>query len=286
MDSLPIFASQALPIWSERLKSWPVVLCWPACEFVKAFWFGVSKKAGKKRRPGKQTLQSRYCIPCPPCKQRHALWRDLKLGRKSGHKFWAFVVLNQLVSCSQQIYPRGNSPGSITIIMSQWKFGKWPSWLMTKASPKETYYYAPVGGVGSGNPGEIWHFQVFKCQFPHPLLGLHYKSVKFPPLGTKNCISHRQKTYSVELLKKLTQEYQKVKLLYKALLVIAWWDFGTGLRIHLYVMPGIVCIFSTFIQLMFVTDVQNWPEFHLIWHLEYTSKSINIENINLWQGGI
>ena len=142
------------------------------------------------------------------------------------------------------------------------------------------------GGVGSGNPGEIWHFQVFKCQFPHPLLGLHYKSVKFLPLGTKNCISRRQKTYSVELLKKLTQEYQKVKLLYKALLVIVWWDFGTGLRIHLYVMPGIVCIFSTFIQLMFVTDVQNWPEFHLIWHLEYTSKSINIENINLWQGGI
>ena len=25
---------------------------------------------------------------------------------------------------------------------------------------------------GSGNPGEIWHFQVSKCQFPHPWVSI------------------------------------------------------------------------------------------------------------------
>ena len=30
---------------------------------------------------------------------------------------------------------------------------------------------------------------------------------------------------------------------------------------------------------MFIPEDQNWPEFHLIWHLEYTSKSVNIANI-------
>ena len=38
--------------------------------------------------------------------------------------------------------------------------------------------YAPINGLPQdgegggdglvGNPREIWHFQVFKCQFPHP----------------------------------------------------------------------------------------------------------------------
>ena len=46
-------------------------------------------------------------------------------------------------------------------------------------------------------------------------------------------------------------------------------------------------IYAAFIQLMFTAEVQNWPEFHLIWHLEYTSKSVNIQQISkLWQGRI
>ena len=41
---------------------------------------------------------------------------------------------------------------------------------------------------GSGNPGEIWHFQVLKCQFPHPWVfiisqiptpGDHRHSIKY-----------------------------------------------------------------------------------------------------------
>ena len=41
---------------------------------------------------------------------------------------------------------------------------------------------------GSGNPGEIWHFQVLKCQFPHPWVfivgkiptpGDHWPSIKY-----------------------------------------------------------------------------------------------------------
>ena len=35
---------------------------------------------------------------------------------------------------------------------------------------------APINGLpqdgGPGNPREIWHFQVFKCQFPHPLVSI------------------------------------------------------------------------------------------------------------------
>ena len=33
---------------------------------------------------------------------------------------------------------------------------------------------------------------------------------------------------------------------------------------------------------MFVAEAQNWPEFHLIWHLKYTSKSKNIANIEIF----
>ena len=159
-------------------------------------------------------------------------------------------------------------------------------WKMTlmindQGKSKGNILLCTYGGWAWATQGKFDIFRFSNVNFPtHPWVSTISQS--FPPLGTKNCISRRQKTYSVELLKKLTQEYQKVKLLYKALLVIVWWDFGTGLRIHLYVMPGIVCIFSAFIQLMFVTDVQNWPEFHLIWHLEYTRKSINIENIETY----
>ena len=53
--------------------------------------------------------------------------------------------------------------------------------------------------------------------------------------------------------------------------------FGQVIWIPLYVTPGIVYMPLSFNDVL--AEVQNWPEFHLIWHLEYTSKSINIGNI-------
>jgi len=46
----------------------------------------------------------------------------------------------------------------------------------------------PRMGGGAGNPGEIWHYQVLKCQFPHPWVfivsqiptpGDHRPSIKY-----------------------------------------------------------------------------------------------------------
>ena len=49
---------------------------------------------------------------------------------------------------------------------------------------------APINGLpqdgGSGNPGEIWHFQVFKCQFPHLWVTI---ISQIPTPGATNCNS-------------------------------------------------------------------------------------------------
>lgn len=175
--------------------------CWTSGSV--SFWRHFAFGAGEERQERGKGGQSRYCIPCPRCKQRHALWRDLNLGRKSGHECnqnecRAFVVFFAAPErCSGQIYPRGNPRGSSTIVMSQWKSGKWPRWLMTKASPKETDYYAPLGGggVGSDNPGEIWHFSGFPT---HPWVSITSQS-NSQPWGPGIVFLVDKETYSVEL---------------------------------------------------------------------------------------
>ena len=106
---------------------------------------------------------------------------------------------------------------------------------------------APINGLPQdgrvGQPKGNLTFSGFQMSISPPL-GHCYKSNSHPR-GPQIVIlvdTHLQR----RIIKKLTQKYQKVRLLFKTLLVIVWWDLASFL-------DSFVChtrnsIYATFIQ--------------------------------------
>ena len=83
-----------------------------------------------------------------------------------------------------------------------------------------TYQWFTLGW-GVGQPRGNLTLSGFEMSNSLPL-GHHYKSNSHP--WDHNLYFLKTQIYSAELLKKITQKYQMVRLLSKVLLAIVWWD--------------------------------------------------------------